>query len=57
MGVDFPDSLRDHKVMMDENTLEFTLGFAFLILIFLGLYGLTRALAWLDRYFESRKRH
>jgi hypothetical protein len=42
--------------MIDENTLEFTLGFAFLILLFLGLYGLTRALAWLDRFLESRKR-
>jgi hypothetical protein len=41
---------------MDENTLEFTLGFAFLILLFLGFYALTRALAWLDRFLESRKR-
>ena len=41
---------------MDENTLEFTLGFAFLILIFLCFYAVTRALAWLDRYLESRKR-
>ena len=40
---------------MDENTLELTFGFAFLILIFLGLYGLTRAMAWLDRFLKSRK--
>ena len=32
--------------MIDENALEFALGYAFLILLFLGLYGLTRALAW-----------
>ena len=41
--------------MMDENTLEFIFGFAFLILLFLGLYGLTRAMAWLDHFLESRK--
>ena len=43
--------------MIDENALEFALGYTFLILLFLGLYGLTRALAWLDRYLESRKRN
>jgi hypothetical protein len=42
--------------MIDENTLEFAFGYVFLILLFLGLYSLTRALAWLDRFLASRKR-
>jgi len=33
---------------MDENSLEIIIGFVLLIVLFMGLYGVTRIKAWLD---------
>ena len=54
--IDLTHPPRYHRNMLDEHSLELAYGFAFLILLFLGFYALTRAMAWLDRFLDSRKR-